>query len=378
MRDREAYVRAPGRSDPHSPAQMLEHPYDFVSLPDRPAKGAAVDHGSYPDDRWSGVLSLVYRTESPLHVGSGVFEMQEECGLGQGRSPVRGILRSRGKPVLPGSSWKGAVRARFEAITNSTLALAMTSSKEPRVKVPEVLRQGTGKHTFQISDPRVQSLQFPPTVKEPSEIADLSPADALFGCLGYRGRVLPMDGEIEGPKATEPLAVAALDSPQMHRLAPPGDLEHAGGSKYRLARVEGRKFYYDGDVVHYRAIRSRGGERQVFETIDHIPEGCKITIEVRLVAVTQEELGALLVSAGYGEGVGVVRFGGYKPAGLGRVRLEDAEARFHRGHDTQRWHRPRPEPHDLDAAVAAARRALVDEGRLKEVDLVTTMKRPAT
>ncbi len=50
MRDRDAYQRH-GRNDPLAPEQLREHPYDFVSLPDKPAAGEAVGHHRYFDDR---------------------------------------------------------------------------------------------------------------------------------------------------------------------------------------------------------------------------------------------------------------------------------------------------------------------------------------
>ncbi len=122
MRDPQAYAQH-GRNDPLAPEQREEHPYDFVSLPEKPAVGRAVGHDRYPADRLTGKLTLTYQTEEPLHVGSGVFETAEECGLAGGATPVRGIVRRLGEPVLPGSSFKGVVRARFEAITRSRLGV---------------------------------------------------------------------------------------------------------------------------------------------------------------------------------------------------------------------------------------------------------------
>ncbi len=378
MRDPKAYVKAK-RSDPHSPAEMLQHPYDFVSLPDRPRRTDGVTHDDYPAHLWSGKLRLVYRTEAPLHVGSGVFESAQECGLRGGNQPVRGVLRSCGRPVLPGSSWKGAVRSRFEAITRSRLAIVGKVGKEDVFKVPQVLRQDPRrKHRFEIHDGRVTGALAPQRiVREAEHLRGLSPADALFGCMGYRGRVHPGEGEIDGPAAERALRVAALDSPQIHRLAKPHGMRHVGGVDYHMTEIEGRKFYYDGDVVSCRQIRDRGGHREVFEFIDYVSEGSTIALDLRLRSVSEEELGALLVSAGYGEEVGVVRFGGYKSVGLGKVRLESASAVLHHGIDARRWRRKNGEPFELDRAVEAAKRELLDLPRLAELHRVTTMWRPS-
>lgn len=381
MRDPKAYVDH-GRNDPHSPEQRLEHPYDFVSLPDAPARAEAVPHNRYPDDRWSGTLTLVYRLETPMHAGSGVFETAEECGLRGGARPVRGISRSLGRPILGGSSWKGAVRARFEAITRSRLGQRTRTQPEPAFKVPEALKKGDAKkYRFDLDDPKVRASEPMGTVRRFEDLAGkLSPAESLFGCMGYRGRVMAGEGAVEGPRAEEPLKVPALDSPVAHRLAKPGGLVHSGGSKYRITAVEGRKFYYDGDVMHHRVVDGAYGSKEVYEWVDSVPAGSTITVEVQLQSLSVAEVGALLVSAGHGSEVGILRFGGYKSAGLGKVRLESATAELSKGRSTRRWkrsdHSPSETVFDLDASVEEARKSLIDGERLKELHTVTTLRRP--
>jgi len=372
MRDREAYL-AHGRSDPTSDDQKREHPYDFVSLPDRPALIRAPHHDRFAAGRLTGVLHLVYTTLTPLHVGSGVLETAKDCGLGDSTMPVRGIARSGGRPILPGSSWKGAVRARFEAITRSTIALADRSSREEAHELPEPLRSISGKHKVEIEDRRVtQASRAPGTIRS-AEKLELSPADALFGCMGYRGRITPHEGVIAGPSATKPLAVTPLESPRMHRLAQPGE-ERKEHGKVVITKVEGRKFYYDGPIVHERRTdRDREGTS---EPIDYVPEQSTITIDVSFVSLTQAELGALLLSAGYGNDAGVLRFGGFKPAGLGKVDLKDVSIRVGPGNEARRWKRVEPAVLDPAAAVAEAMQGLVDAGALNELDTVTRVKRP--
>ncbi len=372
MRDREAYHRE-GRNDPLIPEQLREHPYDFVSLPaGPPAAGRAIGHDRYFPDRWSGRLTLTYRTLAPLHVGSGAFETASECGLAEGSTPVRGIVRRHGHPVLPGAGWKGAVRARFEAITRSRLGLADTASVEPGFKVPEALKGAASKHRVRITDPRVTgALRSLGTVSH-RDLQRLSPAEAVFGALGYRGRIHPGDGRIEGPPASRALKVAPLDGPVMHRLAKPGKSRNTGGPRIEIAEVEGRKFYYDGEIVH---CRSRDGSRETYELIDHVPAGCTITLDVHLLSFTVAELGALLLAAGDGDDTGILRFGGYKPAGLGKVELTRAEPRLAKGSTVGRWRRSSSEI-DLGAAVARAREQLVDGEALAELHAVTTRQRP--
>ncbi len=378
MRDPKAYTDA-GRNDPLDDQQRREHPYDFVSLPASPVRAEAPTLERYHQGRLSGTLELTYRVETPMHVGSGTFDTAAECGLDGGESPVRGMVRSAGRPVLPGSSWKGAVRARFEAITRSRLGLRPRDGKEPGFKVPGLLKQGSdrqGPYQVRLEDPRLRTGGPPRIVKRAEDLHNLSPADALFGAMGYRGRVLPGEGRVEGPVATEPLAVAPLESPAHHRLAKPGKIENVGYNKLEIREVEGRKFYYDGDVVHQRAVESGRGSRISSEDIDHVPAGAKIHIEVRLDSLSDAELGALLIAAGYREDSGILRFGGHKPNGLGKVKLIKVRLALYRGPELRRWKRPDPEELDPQALAEAALGTLVDPGALAELHEVTTRRRP--
>lgn len=374
MRNPKAFREA-GRNDPYDPQQKLEHPYDFVSLPNEPKRTGAVAHGSYPADRWTGTVTLTYRVLSPLHVGSGGFDLARERGLAGGDRPVRGIVRCRDLPVLPGASWKGAVRARFEAITNSRLGVVSTKhSKVSRDKIPSPLQKGNGgKVDVQIEDARVRALKPQPNVRQVSELTGLCPADALFGAMGYRGRVEAEEGTICGDPAVAHQLVAPLESPVAHRLAKPGMASADPGGTIRISEVEGRKFYYDGPIVEQR---HRNGQLQASDEIDYVPKGATITVRVHLDSLTAAEVGALLVAAGWGDRVGVVRFGGYKAVGLGKVELAAVEPDLRLGKERRPW-RPGATPSlATAAAVAAAHSArLIDAERLEELHRITTHRR---
>ena len=320
-------------------------------------------------------MTLVYETLTPLHVGSGVFETAAQCGLAGDDQPVRGITRRLGLPVLPGSSWKGAVRARFEAITRSCLGVAARPLKMDSVKLPEALwpeRERRAKVKIELRDLRLGALKPPEVGTSPQ---DLSPADALFGAMGYRGRVHPSEGVIEeGPRLARSLSVPPLESPAPHRLAKPGAARRVRDG-IEITEVEGRKFYYDGPLLEGRVKQSEEGPAH--EDIDAVPARSRITIDVHLEAVTEAELGALLISASHGKEVGIVRFGGYKPAGLGKVRLIEITGELRRGCSLRRWQRSEPEPFDLDHAVQTARETgLIDASALAELHAVTTRTRP--
>ncbi len=391
MRDPEAY-RAEGRNDPLAPEQREAHPYDFVSLPETVASGHAVGHDRYLAERLSGTVVLEYRTESPLHVGSGVFETAEECGLSGGAAPVRGIVRRQGRPVLPGSSWKGAVRARFEAITRSRLGVGVPPlrlrgerlrgglERVEKLPAPLTPKGATGSVAVVLPAdlPEVRMVRRDGVsdnrVRE--RLRDLSPGEALFGAMGYRGRVHPADGTIEGPAASVPLGVPPLEGPALHRLAKPGAARIVG-DRVEISAVEGRKFYYDGPLRDHRILGQGEEGRAVHEQIDHVPAGCSIRLHVFVESVTEAEIGALLVSAGRGEDGGVLRFGGFKPAGLGKVTLVAADAQLRRGAGGSGWRRAAAPAFDVDAAVAAARSSgLIDAGALAQLNEITRRERP--
>jgi hypothetical protein len=381
MRDPKAY-EAEGRSDPLAPEQREEHPYDFVSLPGTLGSGLAVGHDRYCEDRLSGEIVLRYLTETPLHVGSGVFETAEECGLAGGTTPVRGIVRRLGQAVLPGSSWKGAVRARFEAITRSPLGVASRGGRVDVEKLPGPLIPVGAAGRVQVRlPPRLPAARSirrdrRGDVDLRRELAGLAPAEALFGAMGYRGRVHPGEGEIAGAAAGAPLSVPPLESPAPHRLAKPG-AARVVGDHIEIGEVEGRKFYYDGPLRDHRTVRAGEEERPVRELIDHVPAGCSIRLAVFVESVTEAEIGALLLSAGWGEDAGIVRFGGYKPAGLGKVSLQGAEGQLRRGLGGAGWHRPEVAAFDFGGAVGAARTSgLIDAGALVELREITTRQRP--
>jgi CRISPR/Cas system CSM-associated protein Csm3 (group 7 of RAMP superfamily) len=384
MRDPKQYEEH-GRNDPLSPDQRREHPYDFVSLPDKPAKGQATGHDRFLADHLTGKLTFVYETLTPLHVGSGVFETADECGLAGGSTPVRGIVRKLGRPVLPGSGWKGVVRARFEAITNSRLGTRTRLSMVEDWKLPRELRPDRkGRVRVDLYDRRLPDLESISISRSYGEsdrrvnekLAELSPAEALFGAMGYRGRIHPSDGVIEGSASREPLPVPPLEGPAAHRLAKPGKARKRDGGGVEILEVEGRKFYYDGPVLDSRPIGGNGDRGPARELIDAVPAGCTITLEIHFESLTESELGALLVSAGWGEDIGIVRFGGYKPAGLGKVRLDEVKGEACRGWSTRRWQRPASEAIDPARAVKTAQNeGLIDAKALAELHEVTTRLR---
>jgi hypothetical protein len=163
----------------------------------------------------------------------------------------------------------------------------------------------------------------------------------------------------------------------VHRLAKPGAAHTTAHGLVEISEVEGRKFYYDGPLLRSRVTKGDEAWRPVQELIDTVPSGSTITVEVQVEAVTEAELGALLVSAGYGDNAGILRFGGFKPAGLGKVRLKEVTGEVRRGWSTGTWRRSAGEPVDPAHAVAVAYQSdLLDPVALAELYEITTRLRP--
>ena len=106
--------------------------YDFVPLPEE-KKGApdasALTHAKHLAGRYSGFLDLEITTLSPVHIGSGAYELSEDADLERG-TVVKGMVRLNGSPVIPSSSLKGALRSVYEMITFSCVGRPRKSSYE--------------------------------------------------------------------------------------------------------------------------------------------------------------------------------------------------------------------------------------------------------
>ncbi len=116
------------------PQPAFHNPYNFVPAPPRTnvtgdlGDGEPVGHHRYLPDRISGVIRVKLTTETPLLLPDAArgIEYQEEVpalGITTGHKafPVR--VDADQKPYLPSTSIKGMLRAAYEAVTNSRLAV---------------------------------------------------------------------------------------------------------------------------------------------------------------------------------------------------------------------------------------------------------------
>src|SRR5579871_5267484 len=162
-------------------------PYSFVQLPETALeRGAPIGHDRYSKARRTGRVEGVLKVLSPLHVASGMIETQT------GRYPlVKAHFRSAGRPTIPGSSLKGAIRSIVEAISNPPSCIRVT---------------------------RARTYNVPKNLSPCSQKEMLCIACRMFGANGYEGQVLFRDARlIDGE--TEILAIPPLFAPRSQEWA---------------------------------------------------------------------------------------------------------------------------------------------------------------
>jgi cold shock CspA family protein len=156
-----------------------EKPYAYVRGPSvrRAALAKEAGHERFASERLTG--RLVYRLETlgPMFVASGRYARGQDVGFDE--PVVRAHYRVGGRPAVPGSSLKGAVRAIFEAATPSCMVTDHRQSC------------------------RAESGQNP----------RLCPACSVFGAMGYLGRVRFADAVL-GQGRTRLYRLQALYGPR--------------------------------------------------------------------------------------------------------------------------------------------------------------------
>lgn len=266
---------------------------------EQPQREPFVPHTAYLPDRWSGVLWLRWTVEksSPIIIGSGHLEFEKVApppppdlpllsipvrprkipGMKrmtaylatppQRREPppevVSGIVRRRGKPVLLGSSLKGASRQAYELLTPSCQPGAWGRSC---------------------------------TVKQKARRAWLCPACSLFGAAGYGGRLTFSETGSSGSVETDVRRVPEAWPPQKKPVK---------GNKYRVHRLA-------------KDTDKDGEDRKVVEKVRCAWGAFESRIFVTNATVL--ELGILFLALGLdvAEGPGL-RVGGKKFHGFGGV-----------------------------------------------------------
>lgn len=283
---------------------MSDEGYEFIPLPDRVRRAPRPEarHDKRVDGSITADISLRLVTEQPLHVGSGFKTLRD----GQ---VARAAVTSAGAPCVPGSTLKGVLRSRFEAITRSCAlfrendrAVKVRSSSYPGAKA-RFTRTVAGQDAFQPCGERDGTCA----------------ACALFGRMSLRGRVAVSDFTSSEPVKLELAEIAEMFSPNLHHVGAFTPQDERGETMLVVSKLHGRKF-----------ARGRGPEAQGRERIEVIPAGASLQGDLRLTNVTPAELGGLLAALGV-RPESRLKVGAGKGHGFGRVRAADLSIRVRFG-----------------------------------------------
>ncbi|NJK51820.1 MAG: CRISPR-associated protein [Acaryochloris sp. RU_4_1] len=322
------------RSDESLPPK----PYKLISFPEKsPSLQAPAGHQKYLSDRIHGTLSLSLKVETAVHVSTGVVVMGSD--VGNNRIPlIKTMVQSTDKNLaIQGSSIKGCIRAVYEAITNSTLAVI------------------TSRYRNQI-----------PTGRLPCrDKKKLCPASQVFGALDWQGLIEFSDAHCERSEFTTGFM------PSLYRPRP--DQRKA---YFVRGRVAGRKFYY-----HTVKAIDKGQNQGI--AVQQAGKSYTFKTQLHFKNLTKAELGTLLVVLGQDPEYPIaLKVGGGKPIGMGTMtvtvnaidkvegiqELRDrysaytvAESEMLTGHRLQEF---------MQQMIQAAHQSLIEHSQLEQLTVV--------
>lgn len=278
--------------------------YAFVPFADKDRMVRRVARPNARHDRkvpgmWFGRLQVELVSEQPVHVGSG-FKTEAEGKV------LRRTARAGNALLVPGSSFKGVLRARFEAITRSCAGDLPSERDEVDSR----------------SHPKVKRGRFTHEVKRMAAFADacgrgnlVCSACALFGFQtdhgAQRGRISVTD--LVAAEAVAPVIerMPSQFGPRIHHLGEFHIDDDGREPVFEVGPLHGRKFYIGSspttDAVGY-------------ERVEAIPRGVSLRGEIRLLNLDDAEMGALLAALGVAP-ASWIKLGCGKGHGFGRVRV---------------------------------------------------------
>lgn len=266
--------------------------YRFVSLPDlvQRAPREYATHDRRVAGAFSGTIELTFRTEQPVHVGSGFKALR-------GEDIVRRGATVRDEPGVPGSSLKGVLRSRYEAITKSCALQAPSGGKVRSQSHPDVRQASFTAEVRQLD------------VFRSCDAGGMCPACALFGRMSQRSRISVTDFAADGS-----FVLASLPEqfgPNAHHLGEYRIEDDRGQRRFVVRSLKGRKFGCEQGPI---APNVR------WQTVEAIPTGVLLRGSLRVLNLRPEELGALLAVLGK-EPASALKIGAGKGQGFGRIRL---------------------------------------------------------
>ena len=255
----------------------LPKPYAFVPISRAPMDlKPPAGHADFSDEALTGTIRGRIIARSPVHVASGITDL-----TGVVPSLVKAHFRCKGKPTIPGSSLKGAIRSIVEAISYPPSCIRVSWAQSE--KLPTNVNRCT-------------------EVKRSATRTKLCIACRMFGAMGYLGQVQFSDATADTDK-TEIIQIPPLHAP------------HPRESLYYESRkIIGRKFYMHG---------ANGKTAAGNVPTEVCRPGTTFGMRVDFDNLQPSELILLLVALGQGNPRLWPKLGGGKPACCGSVEIED-------------------------------------------------------
>lgn len=295
--------------------------YDFVPLPEK-ARRAERDNNRH-DRRlpqyMQALIEVEFIAEEPIHIGSGSRALQNG-------KVVKEAAKIEGRPGVPGSSLRGALRARLEAITRSCCISG----------APRGARLGPNLPSRSYPDHQVE---FAPKVLnhdafQRCEGRQLCLACSIFGHMGVRSRLSVHDLHSLQGTSFVTKAMPQLFSPRPHHLGNLGTAD-IGNQRIVINDLLGRKFHQNG-----------GPKTDKSELIEVIPIGVALEGKLSLSNASAEEIGALLAVLGE-EPQSFLKIGSGKAHDFGALALSRVDVQLRQGgkliaaNDAQfeQWHK---------------------------------------
>lgn len=242
--------------------KIAPKPYEIVPFESTPKRTSLIGHERLLN-QLTGKATIHLETLSPLHIGSGIWAVEQD-------EVIKEFVSADDKIVIPGSSLKGAFRTITETITHS--CVCKTSQKN-------------------LAMPQLKECQ----VKDVK--GKICPTCSLFGAMGYQGRVHFTDAYLQKGKIAIH-HVPALYSPRYY----------AKVYKNQREKYKGRKFYFHGE-------QSTGKE-----PVRVIESGSILKCDLSFENISDNEFSLLLTSLGI-IGNLIPKIGGAKPACFGSVKV---------------------------------------------------------
>ena len=225
----------------------------------------------------SGMLKVRLVTVDPLFIGSGFQELEN----GQF---VKQSLTENGRPVIPGSGLKGAVRQICRAVSESCVPKDICEIKLPEIKLPEK----TKKITFLQCRSEKDAVQDQACI-----VCD------MFGKMGWGSKVFFSDLVAESEKTVRCCAA--------QQFSP-----HPDAEKYLdKAGFHAYKFYLT-EISEVTKPQN--------DLLRAVPPKTVFTGEITYRNLDQKELGLLLFGLGQSRTISL-KLGGYRNEGFGTVNL---------------------------------------------------------